>query len=210
VGLLTAFTVIRSIRGKSLPGVRDILHKRLLEERDEITFSEKFALTKTNGKTVQRTLARITDWLEQSAGEPGKYEDYIVRSGKNCYEVEHILADKFEMFSDKFEDAAAFDKWRNYIGGLLLLPKKVNASLGDKSYEVKRPKYLRANALSQSLHPDFYKNNPGVLKAIEKHGLAFASHDKFDGDEITQRSKLYSALATLIWSPDRLLDEAAE
>ena len=53
-----------------------------------------------------------------------------MRSGKNAYEVEHILADKFDMFTEEFEDAAAFEEWRNYIGGLLLLPKKVNASLG--------------------------------------------------------------------------------
>ncbi|QEE34998.1 DUF262 domain-containing protein [Octadecabacter sp. SW4] len=202
-----AFTVIRSVRGKSLTELRNVLHKRLLEEMVEIRFTGNFGLTKTNGKTVQRMLARFTDWLEQQAGEPGRYEDYIVRSGKNAYEVEHILANKFEMFAEEFEDAHAFEEWRNYIGGLLLLPKKVNASLGDYSYEKKLPHYLKANALTHSLHPNFYQNNPGVLNAIKRHGLAFEAHEKFDGDDIEQRSELYSALASLIWSPDRLLAE---
>ena len=202
-----AFTVIRSVRGKSLADVRKVLHKRLLEEMADIDFSGHVRLNQFTSKAVHRQLARFTDWLEQQSGEPGRYEDYIVRSGKNAYEVEHILANKFEMFSKEFEDAAAFDEWRNYIGGLLLLPKKVNASLGDFSYKKKLPHYLKANALTQSLHPDFYVNNPGFLKAIKKYDLGFEAHAKFDGDDIEQRSDLYSALAALIWSPDRLLAE---
>lgn len=202
-----AFTVIRSVRGKSLTELRNVLHKRLLEEMVEIRFTGNFGLTKTNGKTVQRMLARFTDWLEQQAGEPGRYEDYIVRSGKNAYEIEHILANKFEMFAEEFEDAHAFEEWRNYIGGLLLLPKKVNASLGDYSYEKKLPHYLKANALTQSLHPKFFQNNPGVLNAIKRHELAFEAHEEFSWPDIEQRSDLYSALASLIWSPDRLLAE---
>lgn len=200
-----AFTVIRSIRGKSLPEVREVLHQRLEQEHREISFNEDFGLNKTNGKNVQRVLARFTDWLEQQAGEPGRYEDYIVRSGKNAYEVEHILADKFDMFADEFENATEFEAWRNYIGGLILLPKKLNASLGDSPYDKKLPHYLKANALSQSLHPDFYKNNPGVLKAIEAHELAFEAHEEFGWEAIEKRSTLYSTLAALIWSPVRLL-----
>ena len=130
-----------------------------------------------------------------------------MRSGKNAYEVEHILANKFEMHAEEFKDAPAFEEWRSYIGSLLLLPKKINASLGDYSYAEKLPYYLRANALTQSLHPDFYRNNPGVLKAIKEHGLEFIAHEKFDRRAIKQRSDLYSALATLIWSPNRLLEK---
>ncbi|MDQ1850634.1 DUF262 domain-containing protein [Gemmobacter fulvus] len=200
-----AFTVIRSIRGKTLTEVRQVLHKRLTDEFAEIDFQGHVRLNQFTSNAIHRQLARFTDWLEQQADEPGKYEDYIVRSGKNAYEVEHILANKFEMFTEEFEDAAAFEEWRNYIGGLLLLPKKVNASLGNYRYAKKLPHYLKANALTQSLHPDFYRNNPGVLKAIKKHGLKFRAHEKFDGDDIEQRSNLYCALATLIWSPDRLL-----
>lgn len=204
-----AFTVIRSIRGKTLAEVREVLHKRVKEEFDEIDFENWVGLNQFTSKAIHRQLARFTDWLEQQAGEPGRYEDYIVRSGKNAYEIEHILADKFDMFIEEFEDAAEFEEWRNYIGGLLLLPKKVNASLGDDPYKKKLPNYLKANALCQSLHPNFYKNNPGVLKAIKSHNLAFEPHKKFGWEEIEQRSDLYCKLAALIWSPDRLLRKTA-
>jgi uncharacterized protein with ParB-like and HNH nuclease domain len=204
-----AFTVIRSIRGKTLPEVRKVLHKRLTEEFEEIDFTGHVRLNQFTSKAIHLQLARFTDWLEQQSGEPGRYEDYIVRSGKNAYEVEHILANRFEMFAEEFDDPAAFEEWRNYIGGLLLLPKKVNASLGDYSYAKKLPHYLKANALAQSLHPDFYENNPGVLHAIKQHDLAFESHEDFSWPDIEKRSDLYCAMASLIWSPDRLLAEAA-
>ncbi|MEP1523012.1 DUF262 domain-containing protein [Ascidiaceihabitans sp.] len=202
-----AFTVIRSVRGKTLAEVRQVLHKRLTEEMDEIDFQSPVRMNQFTSKAIHRQLARFTDWLEQQSGEPGKYEDYIVRSGKNAYEVEHILANKFEMFTKEFEDAAAFEEWRNYIGGLLLLPKKVNASLGDFSYKKKLPKYGQGNALTKSLHPDFYKNEPGFLKAIKSHELNFEPHKTFGWQDIEQRSELYSGLASLIWSPDRLLEK---
>ncbi|MBC6438152.1 MAG: HNH endonuclease [Rhodobacteraceae bacterium] len=203
-----AFTVISRIRGKTLEGLRNELRQRLKEEFEEINFGAEVRLNKSFSKVIHRQLARFTDWLDQQAGEPGRYEDYIVRSGKNAYEIEHILANNFEMFSEEFRDEAAFEEARNSIGGLLLLPKKVNASLGDKPYEEKLQKYLQQNKLAQSLHPDFYGNNPGVLRAIRAHNLPFKSHETFNGDDIRQRSALYRALADLIWSPDRLLNKA--
>jgi len=203
------FALIKRIRGKKLTEVRSTLHQFLSDEMVEINFSSPVHLSQFTSKAVHRQLARFTDWLEQQSGVPGKYEDYVVRSGKNAYEVEHIWANHYDRFADVFDQQADFDRTRNHIGGLLLLPKKINASLKDKTYEEKLPHYIKANALTQSLHPDFYKNNPGFLKAISNHTLAFQSHEKFGENEIKQRSELYSTLANLIWSPDRLLDGEA-
>ncbi|MBC6443275.1 MAG: DUF262 domain-containing protein [Rhodobacteraceae bacterium] len=199
-----AFTVIRTVRGKTPEELRDVLRQRLEEEFKEISFEAEVRLTTLFSKAIHRQLARFTDWLDQHAGEPGRYEDYIVRSGKNAYEIEHILAGNFEMFREEFANKVVFEEARNSIGGLLLLPKKQNASLGSKSYGEKLPSYLRANKLAQSLHPDFYRNNPGVLQAIRTHSLPFQPHETFNGDSITQRSELYRALAAMIWSPERL------
>ena len=200
------FLVIRSIRGRSLAEVRTVLYDQLCKEMDEIDFSEPVHLNQFTSKPIHRQLARFTDWLEQQSGEPGKYEDYIVRSGKNAYEVEHIWADHYDRFDDVFDQQVDFEWERNSIGGLLLLPKKINASLNDKTYSKKLRHYLKANALTQSLHIDFYENNPGFSQALRKHGLKFRPHKKFGHGEMEKRSKLYSKLARLIWSPERLLD----
>lgn len=204
------FLVIRSIRGKSLGEVRTVLHDQLQREMGEIDFSQPVHLNQFTSKAIHRQLARFTDWLEQQSGVPGKYEDYIVRSGKNAYEVEHIWANHYDRFANEFDQQGDFDRARNHIGGLLLLPKKINASLNDMTYEEKLPHYLKANALTQSLHDAFYVNNPGFKQTLKAHGLKFKPYEAFGPREMTKRSKLYCKLADLIWSPDRLLDEDAE
>ncbi len=200
------FLVIRSIRGKSLTEIRTILHDQLIKEMEEIDFSAPVGLNQFFAKAIHRQLARFTDWLEQQSGGPGHYEEYIVRSGKNAFEIEHIWADHYDRFKHEFDQQNNFDQYRNFIGGLLLLPKKINASLNDRTYEEKLPHYLKQNALAQSLHKDFYSNHPGFQQTITKHSLLFRSHDSFTKADLEERSQLYCQLAALIWSPDRLLD----
>lgn len=200
------FLVIRSIRGQTLAEIRTILHEQLTKEMEEIDFSTPVGLNQFTSKAIHRQLARFTDWLEQQSGEPGHYEDYIVRSGQNAFEVEHIWADHYDRFMEEFDQQNAFDQHRNRIGGLLLLPKKINASLNDMTYNEKLPHYLKQNALAQSLHEEFYSNNPGFRQTITKHDLPFHSHDSFAKADLEERSRLYCQLAALIWSPDRLLD----
>ncbi|MYB33878.1 MAG: DUF262 domain-containing protein [Gammaproteobacteria bacterium] len=202
----TVFTVIRNIlRGKSLTEVRNGLYKRLREEMKEINFSTPVGLNQFTSKPIHRQLARFTDWVEKQSGEPGLYENYIVRSGQNAFEVEHIWADHYDRFMEEFDQQNDFIQHRNRIGGLLLLSKKINASLNDKTYEEKLPEYLKQNVLAQSLHKDFYSHNPGFQQTITKHDLPFRSHDNFAKADLEKRSQLYCKLAALIWSPDRLL-----
>ena len=78
---------------------------------------------------------------------------------------------------------------------------------GGLTYAEKQPHYLKANALAQSLHKAFYEKNPGFHQALQKHGLKFKPLEKFGPTDMEKRSKLYSNLAALIWSPDRLLSE---
>ena len=201
------FLVIGSIRGRPLAEIRTILYRRLLDEMEEIDFSEPVGLNQFTSRAIHRQLARFTDWLERKMGEPGKYEDYIVRSGKNAYEIEHVWANHYDRYKEEFGQQNDFDLHRNRIGGLLLLPKKINASLNDMTYAQKRTQYLKANALTQSLHATFYQNNPGFHHSVTKHGLPFQAYEEFTRDNLDERSKLYCQLARLIWSPDRLLSE---
>lgn len=204
----SVFTIIRDIRGKPLSELRTILRDRLVDEMSEIDFTAPVGLNQFTSKAIHRQLARFTDWLEQQSGEPGKYEDYIIRSGKNAYEVEHIWANHYDRFSDEFDQLTDFDQHRNRIGGLLLLPKKINASLSDMTYEEKQPHYLKSNPLAQSLHSDFYKSNPGFKQTIEKFDLPFHAHKTFAKEDLIARSNLYCRLAEIIWSPNRLLNHS--
>ena len=125
------------------------------------------------------------------------------KKGIELYEIEHILANKYERHTEEFEQSTDFDNWRNHIGALLLLPKSFNKSFGNKSYEEKVEHYFGQNLLAKSLHKNCYQNNPEFRKYIEKNNLSFKPYSKFGKNEIKDRQYLYQAICREIWSLDQ-------
>jgi hypothetical protein len=203
-----AFNLIRSIRNKKTEELGQVLHDKLKEEMLEINFSQPVRFMQFTSQAVHRQLARFTDWLEVQSGLQGGYERYLTRSGKGAFEVEHIWPNHYERYAKEFPQQQDWKEHRNLIGGLVLLPKKVNASLSDEDYGVKRSHYLRENPLAQSLHEGFYDRNPGFKQAMARHDLPFRPMQEFGKSELEERSSLYCQIAQTIWSPDRLLERA--
>lgn len=140
---------------------------------------------------------------------PSRYAEYVVRSGKHGYEVEHIWADHADRHEDEFANPADFEEYRNRIGGLLLLPKSFNASYGDLSYEAKYDHYNTQNLLARSLHEMTYTYNPGFLRFIQRSGLEFQPHRQFKRADLDTRQVLYREIAGTLWDPKRLDPGAA-
>ena len=199
--------VILAIRGKSVPELADILTERL--DADELTFAsnERFYLHGMNGRQIHRLLARMTDYVEARSGQASRYAEYIKRHGKNGYEVEHIWANHPERHTDEFTHPTDFVEYRKRIGGLLLLPKRFNASYGDKPYVEKREHYFGQNLLAQSLHESAYDHNPGFRRFRDESGLNFQPHAEFKKADLDARQDLYLEIAEQIWSPDVLRRE---
>ena len=105
-----------------------------------------------------------------------------------------------------FEHPTDFDTERNRLGGLLLLQRGLNQSLGDATYEAKRDAYVTKgeNLLARSLHPAAYTNNPGFRKLIDRTGLPFRAYEGFGPAEQAERQELYIRLAEWVWNPSRL------
>lgn len=204
------FLVMKEIRGKSAVEVARLLAKRLQNDNAAPAFgtTDNFRLHGMNGRQIHRILARMTDYLETSSGMPSRYVEYVQRSGKNGYEIEHIWANHPELHKDEFEHPNDFDEYRNRIGDLLLLPKTFNASYGDLPYKKKREHYLKQNLLAQSLHDKAYERSPAFLRFVKKTGLNFRPLPDFKKADLDARQKLYLRLAEQIWNPDRLMEEA--
>ena len=200
--------VILKIRGKAAPELASIITDRLAAEEETFANNDRFRLHGMNGKQIHRLLARMTDYVESQSGRASRYAEYIQRSGKNGYEVEHIWADHPERHTDEFSHPTDFDEYRNRIGGLLLLPKSFNASYGDLPYPEKREHYLKQNLLAQSLHEKAYDRDPGFRRFVENSGLPFVPHAAFKKADLDARQDLYRRLAEQIWNPDNLMGEA--
>ncbi|NUQ71904.1 MAG: DUF262 domain-containing protein [Chthonomonadales bacterium] len=201
------FTLMREIRRRALDELVDFLRKRLDDETETFVSNDRFSLNWYTGPMVHRFLARLTDYVETQSGQVSHYVELCQR-GIGGYEIEHIWADHPERHTAEFSHPSDFKEYRNRIGGLLLLPKRFNASYGDLPYADKRVHYLSQNLLARSLHEQCYEHNPGFRSFLSKSRLPFRSHAQFLKADLDARQDLYCRLAEQVWSADRLTDAA--
>ncbi|MBF2735771.1 MAG: DUF262 domain-containing protein [Betaproteobacteria bacterium AqS2] len=192
--------VANEIRGKSLADLRKKLKELLREE--EMDFSNPPSLKVR--KIMRCQLARLTNWLEIESDEPGNYAVYLDRDIPDPFEIEHLWANVHSRFIEEFPKEKEFEEYRDRIGGLVLLPKSVNTSLSNATYEFKVDHYIKENLLAKSLHPDCYVRNPRFLAAIKKHGLEPGPHKRFTKSDLMARGDFYCQMASIIWNPSRI------
>ena len=200
------FIVMRDIRGMAPDTLAFHLHEALIAEAETFASNDRLRVHQQNRYALHRILARLTDYVETASGQPSRYAEFVAE-GTNRYEVEHIWADHADRHTDEFAHAADFAEHRNRIGGLLLLPKKFNASYGDLTYPEKLPHYLTQNLLARSLHGQCYQHNPGFVQFVDRSGLPFRAHEAFKKVDLDERSVLYRKLAEMIWNPADLIEQ---
>jgi len=200
------FNVMKEIRNKTVGELADVLINKLNSDPINFESNDRLFLHKQNRYFIRHLLARITDFIETSSGQPSQFTDYIAE-GKNRYEIEYIWADHSEKHTDEFSSAADFAEYRNRIGGLLLLPKSFNSSYGDLPFAKKLPYYFGQNLLAKSLHKDCYEHNPGFVRFKENVSLLFKPLAEFKKKDLDDRQLLYRKIAELVWSPEKILKE---
>ena len=204
------FLVIRDIRRCTVAQLVQKLTKHLASLEETFSGNDRLRMHQQNRYYIHQLLARITDFVEVGSVQPSRFPEFVAE-GKNRYEIEHVWANHPERHTDEFGHPADFEEYRNRIGGLLLLPKKFNASYGDLPYEKKLPHYLKQNGpnmLARSLHPDSYSHNPGFARFAQQSGLKFKPHPAFKKMDLDARQDLYRRIAEAVWSSDRLKAES--
>ncbi|MDK2013995.1 MULTISPECIES: GmrSD restriction endonuclease domain-containing protein [unclassified Deinococcus] len=208
----TMFLLCREIRQKSLPELVAILTQKLHD--DEVTFEgsvvkdrkglSELALNQFSRRYIFHLLARVSEAVELGSGRTTRFDQFVDRSVKNPFDIEHIWADSFGAVESDFISEEEFRRYRDHVASLLLLPADVNRSLQDKSYGDKRKKYSQQNVYAASLHDDLYTNQPKFTQFRQAHALAFEPYGQFTKEEHQKRLDLLLSLAELVWSPERL------
>ena len=197
------FQILKKIRRKNI----EELKKLLIEELDGYEFdftSSNFSL-RNNKNKVHLVLARLTEFIEYKSSGTTRFVEYSNQAkNQGRYQIEHVWQNDYQKFSEEFSDQNTFENFRDLIGGLLLIPGKVNASLGDKPFEEKVEIYSRENLLASSLHKNTYKNNPAFKNFIAQNSLNFEPKTEFTKKDLDSRQKLYIEIANLCWSPERI------
>ena len=199
------FNVTKDIRGCAIPDLK----VRLMQQYQNLAYDPATALPELRlnsftKKYIKNMLARITGFIEEQTGVASNYCNYMNTQTKNPFEIEHIITDHYEWFTAEYVDQEDFRRWRNSIGGLLLLHKSINASLNDSKYDYKLSKYCsnEGNIYSESLGALAYQNNPRFIKFVNDNALPFKPYDTFGKAEITERIQLLVKLVGMVWNPE--------
>lgn len=202
----TLFMLAKELRGRSVEGLSSYLREQLKSQKERFALQPDFRLHQQNYRQVLHFLARMSHWLDVRCGLSSNFEDLISKGNARPFEIEHIWANHYSRFEQYFPHTSEFEEHRNRIGGLVLLQRGVNQSLGDAPYEEKRDAYATnsENFLARSLHPLAYESNPSFRKFREETGLEFTPYDAFSPTEQAERQALYLRMAEWIWNPSRL------
>jgi hypothetical protein len=202
----TLFILTKELRGRDAASLSEYLRAQLDEQPESFAGELRFRLHKQNYRQVRHILARLTHWLDTQCGLSSNFEDLISQGRARPFEIEHIWADQYDRFKEWYSHPSEFEAERNRLGGLVLLQRGVNQSLGDATYEAKRDAYVSnsENLLSRSLHPLAYQNNPSFRSLLERTGLPFRHYDSFGPEAQAERQELYIRLAEWVWNPSRL------
>lgn len=199
------FNVTKDIRQCSV----EDLKKKLAQQYENLAYDPAAALPELRlnsftKKYIKNMLARITGYIEEQTGVASNYCNYMNTQTKNPFEIEHIITDHYEWFTDEYADQEEFRRWRNSFGALLLLHKSINASLNDSKYDYKLSKYCsnEGNIYTESLGQLAYQNNPKFKKFIADNDLPFKAYAQFGKAEITERIQLLVKLVGLVWNPE--------
>jgi len=203
------FNLMKDIRRLDVPALAERLKAEVDAMEEDFSGFADLRLNRFTKRYIRHILARMTRYVEARCGVESSFETYVSKDIDDRFQIEHIWADKHEYHEDEFDTVEAFQKYRDRVGGLLLLPQSFNASYGDAPYDKKLPHYYGQNFLAASLHPNCYENHPRFLKFIEQTGLPFRPHEQFRKDDLDARQELYQRLAERIWSTDRFEREIA-
>lgn len=197
----TMFNVIKLIRNNDMTTLGTNLSnevENIPENWDKVC---EFGLHGQNRKFVKHLLSRLSSYLDNLIGKDTNYVTYHYPNGRQ-FEIEHIWADKFEEHRDEFDQKGDFEKWRNSIGALILLPQGTNQSFNSNKYEDKIEHYLKENTYAQTLHQTYYLKNPNFLKSEVIQILEFKAHNQFKKHDIEDRQKLVQRICENLWSAD--------
>ena len=193
------YSLVKELRRKSISEIKSILKNKLSEIKESWNGFEAFYMHGQNHWLIKYLLSRITSCIDQLCGNHTSFDKYYYNPGGKQFEVEHIWSQHFEEHREEFDQKQEFDKYRNHIGAMLLLPRGSNQSYGAKPYIEKLKHYVKENVLAQSLCDLTYENNPNFVNMIKDTNLPFKPCATFTKKDIDERQKLMQAICEKIW-----------
>lgn len=202
----TIFNIIKEIRNKSVDELAEILKEKTKSIDENLKNMKEYGIQGNTKKYVKYTLIRITSHIEEKSGKNNTFKEYISRDVKDKITIEHLLSRDIDYSKNEFENEQEFEKYRNMIGALILLPESFNKSYGSLPYDKKLEHYYGHNLLAQTLAPKCYELNSEFKKYYAESRIPFKPHPEFKKQDVIDRQALYQKICEEIWSVDGFED----
>ena len=201
------FNVMKDIRNQDCKTIGMVLVRTLRRMDVQLEGITKLSLNQFTGRYMLHILARFTSYVNTLMGNPSQFEIYVDRNREgNTYDIEHILPDDFDSYSDLFDDPDDFARNRQLVGNLIILTRDKNRSYQEMKYSEKVQHYAGDNILAQAMEETAYTNNPHFLPLVERYG--FRAMPSFNKDAISERADLYLRIAADIWDSNQIKELA--
>jgi uncharacterized protein with ParB-like and HNH nuclease domain len=195
----TMYSLVKEIRDKTIHELTVTLKEKAKNMEDTLDGVKYFRMHGTNKRFIKFILARITHFIEIGSSLPTNFETYMSRNIAKPFQVEHIWSDDWYQHKDEFDQRDEFEKIRNRIGALVLLPEGFNQSYGALPYKEKLPHYYGQNLLAKSLCPLCYQHDPSFIRFNNTSGLSFKPHTEYKKKDIDERQQLYTEILEQIY-----------
>lgn len=92
------------------------LKQKLMQYYNNLNFNAKelldtFSLNNFTKKYIKHILARVISYIEENICVAPNYVNYMNMKTKNPFEIEHIISDHYEWFSDEYSNPDDFKIW---------------------------------------------------------------------------------------------------
>ncbi len=99
------FRVMCDVRNQDCKTVGMVYVRALRRMDANLDGITKFSLNQFSGRYMLHVLARFTSYVNVLMGNPSHFDEYVDRKRQgNTYDIEHILPDKYEDYTDEFAD----------------------------------------------------------------------------------------------------------
>jgi hypothetical protein len=209
------FEIAKQVRDLDLPSLKQTLLTLISNEKDTLDNVKNASYDNLKRQDLLHLLSRIALHLEEGVELSTKvgFADYVDRSrDSKTFDIEHLLPNDFAGVNADLQQGrraiypspTEFNKKRDCIGALILLPRGRNRSMKDMPYTEKLSRYVGENILAQTLTKAFFLNQPNWAKYSTESGISCTPVDFADATAIDQRTTFYLSVAKKIWGQQPL------
>ena len=209
------FDVAKQVRDLNLVDLKQVLESLISQERDQLDAMRSVSYQDAKRQDLLHLLARVATELEDSLELSTKvgFQNYVDRTrDSKTFDIEHLLTSSFadvnadlgKANKSPFASQSTFEKQRDMIGGLILLPRGRNRSMKDMVYSEKLSRYSNENVLAQTLTESFFLNQPNWTKFSAESRISCDPILRVDETALTQRAEFYFLIAKRIWDKEQL------